>query len=46
MGVREPQVYDGTFDLVAVVLQLQTVTETGHVAATSLPFVTAGDTSS
>ena len=43
-GVREPHVADTTFDSVAAVRQLQTVTDAGHVATTSLPFVTACDT--
>jgi len=43
-GVREPHVVDSTFDSVAAVLHLQTITDAGHVATTSLPFVTASDT--
>jgi len=45
LGVCEPHVEDSNFDSVAAVLQLQTVTDAGHVATTSLPFVTASDTS-
>ena len=43
-GVREPRVEDSTFDSVVAVLQLQTISDAGHVATTSLPFVTASDT--
>jgi hypothetical protein len=45
LGVRKPHVENSNFDSVAAFLQLQTVTDAGHVATTSLPFVTASDTS-
>ena len=43
-GVREPHVEDSAFDSAVAVLQLQTLSDAGHVSTTSLPFVTASDT--